>query len=49
MGYYLILFAEVDPMWIETCKNTQCDRYIRKNIVHSFILIYAPCIFYFVL
>ena len=49
MGYYLILFSEDDPMWIETCNNTQWDIYIRKNIGHYFILIPALCIFYFVL
>ena len=49
MGYYLICFPEDDTLWIETCKTTQCDKYIRKNSVHYFILISVPCIFYFVL
>ena len=32
-------------MWIETCKNTQCDKYIRKNIRDSFTLINVPASF----
>jgi hypothetical protein len=23
--YYLILIPDNDPLWIETCRNTQCD------------------------
>jgi len=36
MQNYLFLFPDVEPLWIETCMDTQCYtiNILRKNIVH---------------
>jgi len=39
MQNYLLLFPDVDPLWIRTCMDIRMlyHKYLRKNIVHFIV------------